>query len=94
MHFFSCPKDHSTQKLEMCPVASTRTDTQAHTHTHTNTHSHRVTTEGILSGFHDFPLQPIIKDRPNTNHSPKRKKHPNVNIFICIEMARSESIHI
>ena len=27
--------------------------------------THRVTTEGTLSGFQDFFLQPIIKDRPN-----------------------------
>ena len=27
--------------------------------------THRVTTEGTISGFQDFFLQPIIKDRPN-----------------------------
>ena len=32
------------------------------THTHTDT---KVTTVGTLSGFQDFFLQPIIKDRPN-----------------------------
>ena len=38
------------------PVARAQTDTQ----------THRVTTEGTLSGFQDFFLQPIIKDRPKT----------------------------
>ena len=54
----SCPKesDHSTQKL-VCPVA--------HSHTDTDTQTDRVTTEGTLSGFQDFFLQPIIKERPN-----------------------------
>ena len=36
---------------KMCPVARSQTD--------------RVTTEGTLSGFQEFFLQPIIKDRPN-----------------------------
>ena len=31
---------------------------------HTDRQTHRVTTEGTLSGFQDFFLQPIIKDRP------------------------------
>ena len=31
----------------------------------TDTQTDRVTTEGTLSGFQDFFLQPIIKDRPN-----------------------------
>ena len=33
-----------------------------HTDTQTDT---KVNTEGTLSGFQDFFLQPIIKDRPN-----------------------------
>ena len=40
------------------------TDTHTHTHTYTHTHT-KVTTEGTLSGFQEFFLQPIIKDRPN-----------------------------
>ena len=32
---------------------------------HTHRQTHRVTTEGTLSGFQDFFLQSIIKDRPN-----------------------------
>ena len=39
---------------KVCPVARSQTDR----------HTDRVTTEGTLSGFHDFFLQPIIKDRP------------------------------
>ena len=34
--------------------------TDRHTDRHTNRHSDRVTTEGTLSGFQDFFLQPII----------------------------------
>ena len=42
---------------KVCPVAHSQRDT--------HTHTHRVTTEGTLSGFQDFFLQPVIKDRPN-----------------------------
>ena len=38
------------------PVTDRQTDTQTDT---------KVTTEGTLSDFQDFFLQPIIKDRPN-----------------------------
>ena len=64
MRFFSCPKDHLTQKLgswaKQCVLqpANGRTDRRTHT---------KVTTEGALSGFHEFFLQPIIKDRPNNS---------------------------
>ena len=37
-------------------VARVQRNTQTHT---------KVNTEGTLSGFQDFFLQPIIKDRPN-----------------------------
>ena len=37
------------------------------THRHTDRQTHRVTTVGTLSGFQDFFLQPIIKDRPKNN---------------------------
>ena len=56
---------------KVCPVARsqthTQTDRQTDRHTDTQTHrqTDRVTTEGTLSGFQDFFLQPIIKDRPN-----------------------------
>ena len=36
-----------------------------HGHAHTDGQTDRVTTEGTLSGFQDFFLQPIIKDLPN-----------------------------
>ena len=42
-------------------LCSPRTDGQTDRQTHT-----KVTTEGTLSGFQEFFLQPIIKDRPNT----------------------------
>ena len=45
---------------KVCSVARLHTDTQTHRHTHT-----KVTTVGTLSGFKEFFLQPIIKDRPN-----------------------------
>ena len=35
------------------------------THGQTDGHTDRVTTVGTLSGFQDFILLPIIKDRPN-----------------------------
>ena len=41
---------------KVCSVARLRTDTQTDT---------KVTTVGTLSGFEEFFLQPIIKDRPN-----------------------------
>ena len=45
------------------PVARLHTHTHTHTHTQTHRHTDRVTTEGSLSGFQIFFLQPIIKDR-------------------------------
>ena len=42
---------------------------------HTHRQTHRVTTEDTLSGFQDFFLQPIIKDRPKNRH----KKCKNAN---------------
>ena len=47
---------------KVCSVARVQRDTR--THRQTDRHTDRVTTEGTLSGFHDFFLQPIIKDRP------------------------------
>ena len=49
---------------KMCSAARLQTDTQTDTQTHRQTHT-KVTTEGALSGFQEFFLQPIIKDRPN-----------------------------
>ena len=45
---------------KMCSVARVRTDRHTDRQTHT-----KVTTEGTLSGFQEFFLHPIIKDRPN-----------------------------
>ena len=50
-------------------VSSSRTDRQ--TETQTDRHTDRqmkVNTEGTFSGFQDFFLQPIIKDRPNISY--------------------------
>ena len=58
---FSCPKNHSTQKLGSQVKRCSPQPGYTQTHTHT-----KLTTEGTLSGFQDFFLQPIIKDRPNT----------------------------
>ena len=52
------------QGQKVCPVARVQTDGQTHT---------KVTTEGTLSGFQEFFLQPIIKDRPKNvflSHAP------------------------
>ena len=45
-------------------LCSPRTDAQTDRHTDRQTDT-KVNTEGTLSGFQDFFLQPIIKDRPN-----------------------------
>ena len=47
-------------------VNHVQTDTQAHRQTDTQTDT-KVNTEDTLSGFQEFFLQPIIKDRSNTN---------------------------
>ena len=50
----------SMSKAVLCsPRTETQTDTQTHRHTDT-----KVTTVGTLSGFHEFFLQSVIKDRP------------------------------
>ena len=56
--FFLMSQGSFNQKIrflgqKVCPVAHGHTDT-------------KVNTEGTLSGFQDFFLQPIIKDRPNS----------------------------
>ena len=61
MRFFLMSQGSLNPKIrflgqKMCSVAWLRTDTQTHT---------KVTTVGTLSGFQEFFLQPIIKDRPN-----------------------------
>ena len=59
---------------KVCHVAHLRTDT----HTHT-----KVTTVGTLSGFQDFFLQPIIKDRP------KNWIRVNISIDTAVEPVMS-----
>ena len=44
------------------------------THGRTDGHTDRVTTVGTLSGFQDFILQPIIKDRPNISQFQRTMK--------------------
>ena len=61
MRFFLMSQGSFNPKIrflgqKVCSVACVQTHTQTHT---------KVTTEGTLSGFQDFFLQPIIKDRPN-----------------------------
>ena len=49
---------------KVCSVARVHTDTQTHRHTDRQTDT-KVNTEDTLSGFQEFFLQPIIKDRSN-----------------------------
>jgi len=70
---------------KMCYVARERT------HTHRQTHT-KVTTVGTLSGFHEFFLQPIIKDRPYKvissmpwfNHQPPYIGPIKIDVFFLI----------
>ena len=64
MRFFLMSQGSLNQKIRLlgqkvCPVGCSHTDTR------TDTQTDIVTTVGTLLGFHDFILQPIIKDRPN-----------------------------
>ena len=65
MRFFLMSQGSFNPKIrflgqKVCSVA------RLHTHRHTDTQTHtKVTTVGTLSGFQEFFLQPIIKDRPN-----------------------------
>ena len=52
------------QGQKVCSVAWLQTDRQIHT---------KVITEGTLSGFQEFFLQPIIKDRPNKMSTTKMR---------------------
>ena len=72
MRFFLMSQGSFNPKIrflgqKMCPVARSRTDGQTHRQTD------GVTTEGTLSGFQDFFLQPIIKDRPKKRRRPQLK---------------------
>ena len=62
MRFFLMSQGSFNPKIrflgqKVCPVARGQTDGQTDT---------KVTTEGTLSVFQEFFLQPIIKDRPNS----------------------------
>ena len=80
---FSCPKDPSSQKLgsqaKRCALqpADTQTDT-------------KVTTEGTLSGFQDFFLQPIIKDRPNNGIGESIPKLGTYVYFWCYIFTKTQ----
>ena len=70
MRFFLMSQGSLNPKIrflgqKVWPVACAQTHRHTHTHRQTDRQTHRVTTEGTLSGFQDFFLQPIIKDRPN-----------------------------
>ena len=59
-HFFLMSQESFNPKIrylaqKVCPVTRAQTDGW----------THRLPTEGTISGFQDFFLQPIIKDRPN-----------------------------
>ena len=43
-----------------------------------------MTTEGTLSGFQDFFLQPIIKDRPNIDHNKCRIDSNHVLVSLVL----------
>ena len=69
MRFFLMSQGSLNPKIrflsqKVCPAAHKQTDTQADRHTDRQTQT-KVTTVGTLSGFQDFFLKPIIKDRPN-----------------------------
>ena len=51
--------DFEKPLFEISNLSNGQTDRQTDRQTHT-----KVTTEGTLSGFQEFFLQPIIKDRP------------------------------
>ena len=58
---------------KVCSVAWLQTDRQTHT---------KVTTEGTLSGFQEFFLQPLIKDRPN--YFDRNRKYVTRMLRTCI----------
>ena len=54
----------------------------------------KVTTEGTLSGFQEFFLQPKIKDRPNifSSFPPSSKKSPKTPFVFPISLCFSSSV--
>ena len=68
MRFFLMSQGSFNQKIrflgqKVCPVARGQTDGQTHT---------KVNTEDTLSGFQEFFLQPIIKERSNKHNAELR----------------------
>ena len=69
MYFFLMSQGSLNPKIrflsqDVCPVARSQMDRQ----------TRKVKTEDTLSGFQDFFLQPIIKDRPNTQLQSDKQK--------------------
>ena len=80
--------DHSTQKIWflgqwVCSVAHGLTNTHRQTDRHTDTHTHESEYRGQPSGFQEFFLQPISKDRSNICIIVKEK---SPTCFVCICM--------
>ena len=64
---------------KVCSVARVQRDTRTDRQTHT-----KVKTEDTLSGFQEFFLQPIIKDRSDINRQKKAKKCGYINYFYLL----------
>ena len=65
---------------KVCPVARS----------HTDTHTHRVTTVSTLSGFQNFSLQPIIKDRPNCQGYPWWFFNVSFSLYLSLDTRKSD----
>ena len=65
MHFFLIPQESFNPNIRFLDFRSKGVPCSPFTHTDRQTHADRDTTEGTLSGFKFFFLQPIIKDRRN-----------------------------
>ena len=63
MSQFTIKQQHKKDKIVTCTPQTER---------HTDRQTRKVKTEGTISGFHEFFLQPIIKERSNKE---KRQKH-------------------
>ena len=74
MRFFLMSKGSLDPKIRslgqnVCSVARVQTDRQTHRQTDRQTDT-KVNTEDTFSGFQEFFLQPIIKDRSNITTTP------------------------
>ena len=61
---------------------------------HIHTQTHRVTTEGTLSGFHDFFHQPIIKDRPKKCQKIILVKKECQNDHSCVSVVKKKVLFV